>query len=137
MNVKKYGSSLTTTFLHFMAGSTNFSFRQTLFTALSLSLSPSTLSHISTSLSIIQLGHKPRGIQFGTLHEEQQGQSTSGFGGLQSVTRVPSKPGGLVLLRFAQTSGGITPVKSLSLKKPIRKFVNSPISLGILPLNSL
>ena len=55
-----------------------------------------------------------------TLHDEQQGHSTSGsFGGLQSATNVPRNPGGLVLLRLAQTSAGMTPVKSLSLKKAI------------------
>ena len=55
-----------------------------------------------------------------TLHEEQQLHSTSGsFGGLQSVTKVPRKPGGFVLLRLAQTDAGMEPVKSLSLKNAI------------------
>jgi hypothetical protein len=54
------------------------------------------------------------------LQEEQQLHSTSGLsGGLQSATKVPRNPGGLVLLRLAQTSAGITPVRSLSLKKAI------------------
>ncbi len=50
-------------------------------------------------------------------HEVQQLHSTSGSsGGLQSTTRVPSMPGGLVLLRFAHTSVGIALIKSFSLK---------------------
>jgi hypothetical protein len=54
------------------------------------------------------------------LHEEQQLHSTSGLsGGLQSTTKVPSMPGGLVLLRFAHTSAGTVPTKSLSLKNAI------------------
>jgi hypothetical protein len=57
------------------------------------------------------------------LHEEQQLHSTSGLsGGLQSATKVPRNPGGLVLLRLAQISSGITPVKSLLLKKAIPVF---------------
>eukprot|EP00585_Thalassiosira_rotula_P024591 CAMPEP_0196240668 /NCGR_PEP_ID=MMETSP0913-20130531/18505_1 /TAXON_ID=49265 /ORGANISM="Thalassiosira rotula, Strain GSO102" /LENGTH=68 /DNA_ID=CAMNT_0041523117 /DNA_START=162 /DNA_END=364 /DNA_ORIENTATION=- len=62
--------------------------------------------------------------------ELQQGQSTSGGLPEQSVTSTPRTPGGLVLFRRAQTSDGISPVRSLSLRKAILKLLKSPISLG-------
>jgi len=51
------------------------------------------------------------------LHEVRQLHSNSGSsGGLQSATKVPSMPGGMVLLQFEHTSTGIALIKSLSLK---------------------
>lgn len=51
--------------------------------------------------------------------ELQHGQSTSGGLPEQSVTKTPRSPGGLVLLRSAQTSSGIAPVKSFTLRNAI------------------
>lgn len=68
--------------------------------------------------------------------ELQHGQSTSA-GAAQSVTSTPSTPGGLVLFRRAQTSAGMTPVSSLSLRKAILKLVSVPISVGIVSLRKL
>ena len=67
------------------------------------------------------------------LHEEQQLHSTFGlFGGLQSATNVPRNPGGFVLLRLAQTSSGITPEKSLLLKKAIPVKCEKVVSNGMI-----
>ena len=78
------------------------------------------LTTISLTLSLISLESVTHVFYSITLQEEQQLHSTSGSsGGLQSATRVPRKPGGLVLLRLAHTSAGMTPVKSLSLKNAI------------------
>lgn len=54
--------------------------------------------------------------------ELQQGQTTSGETPEQSVTNTPRTPGGLVLFRREQTSEGICPVRSLSLRKATPVF---------------
>ena len=52
-------------------------------------------------------------------HELQQAHSSSGGLPPQSDTRTPRFPGGFVVLRFAQTSAGISPVRSVSLRNAI------------------
>ena len=58
--------------------------------------------------------------------ELQHAQLTGANGSLltQSVTRTPSTPCGLVVLRRAQTSSGIDPTISLSLRKAIPVCIN-------------
>ena len=53
------------------------------------------------------------------VHELQQEHSSCGGLPEQSVTNTPRFPGGFVLLRLAQTSSGMTPVKAVSPRNAI------------------
>ena len=68
------------------------------------------------------------------LHEVRQLHSSSGSsGGLQSATKVPSMPGGMVLLQFAHTSAGIALIKSFIIEKCnawMRTWIQN-VSVGI------
>ena len=69
--------------------------------------------------------------------ELQHGQSTSGGLPEQSVTNTPRTPPGLVLLRSAQTSSGIAPVRAFTLRNaiPVCKsmFTRRTIIVSVLP----
>lgn len=57
-------------------------------------------------------------------HSLQQVHTTSGGLPAQSDTSTPRFPGGSVVLRFAQTSAGMVPVKSVSLRNAIPKMTS-------------